>query len=162
MDGSKYDGDWRQNVKEGKGFQRFPNGDTYTGHWDNGQRHGMGVYIKAGGHWKHEGHWHCNLRHGTGTLTDAHGVFTGEWRRDVKEGSGVWKWRSGPQGQYEGQYEGQWRGGVPDGKGELVNGSQRITVEWRDGFLVSPRGVVPLLTELPFLPALEDLHFLLS
>ncbi len=46
-DGSKYDGDWNENVREGYGTYTYPNNDTYEGEWKNHQRHGKGTYTYA-------------------------------------------------------------------------------------------------------------------
>ena len=32
-DGSRYDGKWVENARDGKGEQIFPNGDIYVGDW---------------------------------------------------------------------------------------------------------------------------------
>lgn len=52
-DGEKYDGDWLDNKKSGKGNSLFYNykkgiyayasGDRYEGEWQDGKRHGKGI-----------------------------------------------------------------------------------------------------------------------
>ena len=46
-DGSKYDGEWNENVREGHGIYTYQNNDTYDGEWKNNQRHGKGIYTNA-------------------------------------------------------------------------------------------------------------------
>ena len=41
-DSSKFEGQWRGNVKHGKGIQVFEDGAVYTGEWANGIRMGAG------------------------------------------------------------------------------------------------------------------------
>ena len=72
-DGSKYEGDWEDNKKHGKGIYYYNNelwkGDKYEGDWENDNQHGKGIYyynnepIKGD---KYEGEWQDNKRHGKG------------------------------------------------------------------------------------------------
>jgi hypothetical protein len=59
---------WAQDVLEGQGVCRFPNGDAY---W---------------------GDFHANEMHGLGTLRFANGAcFQGAWQHGKKHGHGRWK-----------------------------------------------------------------------
>ena len=42
-DGSKYDGEWVNGRKEGKGTLYFANGDSFTGYWSEGIISGPGT-----------------------------------------------------------------------------------------------------------------------
>ena len=42
-DGSRYDGEWSNGRKEGKGTLHFANGDSFTGYWSAGVISGPGV-----------------------------------------------------------------------------------------------------------------------
>jgi hypothetical protein len=45
LDGSIYEGDWRENRKHGKGRLIEVDGFTiYTGEWDNDIKHGKGIF----------------------------------------------------------------------------------------------------------------------
>lgn len=46
-DGSRYEGDWRHDLKHGFGAYYYPNGDIYEGAWFKGKRHGLGTYFYA-------------------------------------------------------------------------------------------------------------------
>jgi len=39
----EYDGDWKDDVKVGRGIQSYPNGDVYEGDWENDMRNGNGI-----------------------------------------------------------------------------------------------------------------------
>ena len=45
----KYEGDWKNDQKNGKGTYYWPNGDKYSGDWLNGHRTGNGVYYYKSG-----------------------------------------------------------------------------------------------------------------
>ena len=40
MDGSRYQGDWRNGLKCGRGTHSFASGDQFEGEWENGWMHG--------------------------------------------------------------------------------------------------------------------------
>ncbi len=46
-DGSKYEGSWSDNVKNGYGIYYYINGDTYEGDWLNNKKDGQGIYSYA-------------------------------------------------------------------------------------------------------------------
>ena len=109
--GNKYDGDWKDDKKHGKGVYNFNNGDEYDGDWKDGKVHGKGVliygpnnvhqYDEYDGDWKdgkkhgkgvyyyfdeghkYEGDWDNNQRHGKGVLINRNKKFhEGDWIRD--------------------------------------------------------------------------------
>jgi hypothetical protein len=41
-DGNKYEGDWKNDMREGTGVLEFINGDKYEGDWENDKRNGRG------------------------------------------------------------------------------------------------------------------------
>ena len=43
-DGSKYEGDWNENIREGHGVYTYANNDAYEGEWKNHRKHGRGTY----------------------------------------------------------------------------------------------------------------------
>ena len=55
-------------LRDGKGFERYPNGNTYFGNFKTGKAHGNGVYTWANGE-----------------------VYDGEWDQGLKQGYGIWK-----------------------------------------------------------------------
>ena len=43
-DGSKYEGDWREDKKEGNGIYQFIKRSKYKGQWKNDKRDGNGTF----------------------------------------------------------------------------------------------------------------------
>ena len=39
-----YEGDWANDVRSGKGYERYSNANKYEGEFQNGKAHGKGVY----------------------------------------------------------------------------------------------------------------------
>ncbi|KAH3731632.1 2-isopropylmalate synthase [Pelomyxa schiedti] len=77
--GDTYEGEWKDGAAHGRGFMRWDGGDTYEGEWHNGERDGWGVF-----HWA-EGGWFEGLYRGDrrkrGALHSINGVdvFDGDW-----------------------------------------------------------------------------------
>ena len=42
--GAKYEGEYENDLKNGRGKYTYPNGDVYDGEWKDGKRHGKGMY----------------------------------------------------------------------------------------------------------------------
>ena len=55
------------NKREGKGFMRYNNGDTYDGEYKNDKKDGKGIYISIEGY-KYEGEFKDGLRQGKGDI----------------------------------------------------------------------------------------------
>jgi antitoxin component YwqK of YwqJK toxin-antitoxin module len=66
-DGGKYEGNFVNNLKEGKGTLVSKNGDKYIGDFKNNLRDGKGKYIWSGGI-IYEGDWVDNIRNGKGKV----------------------------------------------------------------------------------------------
>lgn len=47
--GNIYEGDWKNDIKEGKGVLTFSTGDIYDGNWLTNKRDGYGIYIYNSG-----------------------------------------------------------------------------------------------------------------
>lgn len=70
-----YDGERNsEGIRHGNGVNKFPNGDVYSGQYENGKRHGKGVYIWANNN-KYEGEYEEGKKQGTGILTYSSGGF---------------------------------------------------------------------------------------
>lgn len=87
-DGAIYEGEWRDDIAEGKGKLVHVDGDVYYGEWKNDKANGYGVY-----------------QHANGT------IYKGEWVDDKQEGNGYEKWGDGTF------YEGEYKEGVKHGMG---------------------------------------------
>ena len=43
--GRLYEGEWLNDVRSGKGYERYSNGNIYQGYFENGKAHGHGNYL---------------------------------------------------------------------------------------------------------------------
>lgn len=76
--GNKYQGDFKNGVKDGKGTLTLGD-DKYEGDWKNDLKDGKGTYTYWDGT-KYEGDFKDNTFDGKGTYTNPKGVkFTGDW-----------------------------------------------------------------------------------
>ena len=71
--GRKYDGDWINNKKEGKGKEYWPNGDYYIGEYKNDLFNSRGIYYDNSTGDKYDGGWKDLRKHGKGILHCANG-----------------------------------------------------------------------------------------
>ena len=98
-DGDIYDGEWKNDQKEGKGIYKWGKGkwegDIYDGEWKNGQQEGKGIYKFIIGD-IYDGEWKNGQQEGKGVLKFKSGdIYDGEWKNDQREGKGVFKFKSG-------------------------------------------------------------------
>lgn len=118
-DGSTvYEGSWCAGMRDGFGVQRWSGGERYVGQWFLDLHEGEGTYYDVDGTPLYTGQWHVHKRHGVGEEFGFAWSYKGEWRRDERNGHGVFSRR----GVLE--YEGEWKDGVRDGRG---------TKFWPDG-----------------------------
>lgn len=99
--GNNYDGDFMNDLPNGKGVMRFPNHDKYEGDWVDGEMTGKGEYLFYDKNrdkliWKYEG-WFENSRfHGLGKMTyPDRTVYFGEWAEGKRNGYGQQMYASG-------------------------------------------------------------------
>jgi hypothetical protein len=62
--GDIYEGDWKKDVKEGKGKMKYNNGDIYEGDWKNNLKEGKGKFINKKGYYEYEGEWNNDCFNG--------------------------------------------------------------------------------------------------
>lgn len=88
-DGSQYKGDLKYNViRDGQGYNKWPNGREYTGQWFNDQPHGKGKLVfPDGGYYK--GEFVYGSYHGFGQLKEKDTVFTGQFQHGEQSGIGL-------------------------------------------------------------------------
>ena len=65
------------NRRHGPGTQRYADGSSFEGTWEDDMTTGHGVLVGADGS-RYEGGWIDNLMHGQGILTDANGFGYGQ------------------------------------------------------------------------------------
>ena len=94
-DGYRYEGEWRDNLKHGRGKCVFPNGDEYEGEFELDKAAGQGVFTRPNGN-RYEGSYRDDKSNGWGVYTFATGDrFEGQWRDGLKTGSGTITWADG-------------------------------------------------------------------
>ena len=82
---------------EGRGIQKYDNGNIYECDFQNGKKHGEGTATKANGD-KYEGAFADSKRHGSGTYTYANGdKYVGNYVEDKMHGSGAYKFANGDE-----------------------------------------------------------------
>jgi len=101
-DGSKYDGEWNENLREGHGIYTYPNNDTYEGEWKNHQRDGRGTYTYAATKAKYIGTWNSGKRQGPGEMEFGQYRYVGKFHENYPKGKGKFVFQNGYQqnGEY--------------------------------------------------------------
>jgi hypothetical protein len=119
-DGSRYEGEWKQNKRHGQGLMHYPDGETVFGQWENDQyladwstmtfdgdtatmRNCNDVYCATGvGKFRYKdgsrfiGEFNKGIPEGRGTLLYANGDrFEGGWKEHAPHGRGVMYYKSG-------------------------------------------------------------------
>ena len=108
---AKYQGEWIGNVRDGRGYQIWPDGSLYEGFWKNNKANGRGRLIHADGD-VYEGEWKDDKAHGYGVYIHADGArYEGYWSEDKQHGKGVEQW---PDGAI---YDGFYHDGEKHGEG---------------------------------------------
>jgi len=80
--GLVYAGTWVSDKRQGKGTETKPDGSVYVGDFSNNERAGRGVLTFPSGE-KYEGEFSSGVRHGQGKKTFPDGAtYDGEWRDD--------------------------------------------------------------------------------
>ncbi len=93
--GDKYVGEWKDNKRNGQGIATFANGNIYEGEFKNGEYHGQGIIIFKSGN-KYAGEFKNSKRHGKGTFTFANGdQYIGEFKNGKFNGQGTFSFING-------------------------------------------------------------------
>jgi len=157
-EGDKKDGD--ATLQHGKGKAEYPNGDEYEGEYQEGKRHGHGVYKwvkmevdEESGESKqavddegkkvfqstYTGQYAANLKDGEGVFEYPDGSkYQGNWRHDKRHGDGVYWY---PNGDI---YSGEWRFGTKHGRGTFIHSESnaRLVGTFVDGKFVKGKWVM--------------------
>lgn len=115
---------------QGEGVQRYPDGATYSGQWDQGEAHGSGELRLADKTLVYRGEWKAGLRHGQGVehCVENGAEYCGAFECGVKEGRGTLQWPSSAA------YVGDFHKGKFHGEGELQWADSRVYAgQWRSG-----------------------------
>lgn len=101
--GEKYFGEWNDGQKHGYGVFKWPGGAKHKGGWKDGMAHGHGVHTWPDGE-KHDGEYKDGKKHGQGVHTWPDGSnYVGEYKDGKKHGHGVLAWYDGRK--YVGMYQ---------------------------------------------------------
>lgn len=100
----------------------YANGDTYSGEWQGGKKHGEGTYTWADGE-RYEGRWVSGIKSGMGAYFWNNGDrYEGEFVDGIYHGEGIFTYASGRS------ITGEWEAGKPwdavarDSSGEITHG----------------------------------------
>ena len=104
-----YEGNFINDLKEGKGIMKYNNGDIYDGNWKNDLKEGNGILkIKNGN--EYEGEWINNIFI-KGKIKYKNGeIYNGEYKDNKREGFSEMKYNNGDI------YKGNWINDKIDGK----------------------------------------------
>jgi hypothetical protein len=131
-DGNKYDGYWKDDQMCGQGVFTWVNGESYTGEFLHGMKHGLGTFVYGRGDESeyvcplgethrgrvsctYEGMWAKDTFHGHGKLKCVTGrYYVGEWCYGRRKGQGTMSYipvgQSGdPKHMYMGGVDGMYR-----------------------------------------------------
>ena len=151
---TKYEGEWKNSLRNGYGIEYYDDGSFYKGEFINGTKFGIGVYI-----WvdktSYEGEWLNNFIHGYGKYVFANGsIYKGKWNYNKKDGLGELWYPS--QKTYFGFFKedirsglgmlfssedrkafiGFWKNNKQNGLGQFINNNKCIYGRWENGKLI--------------------------
>jgi len=110
----EYEGQFKDNVFEGKGRIRYPDGTVYEEDFKDGKISGKYTNPSLDGS-VYEGELKDGKKCGKGVWKSSTGeVYEGEFKDDKFEGKGTMKYANGDV------YEGEWKNGKREGKGSMV------------------------------------------
>lgn len=145
---ARYEGEFKENKKEGVGRIWWSNGDRYLGDWKKDTKDGFGVMMWENGD-RYDGNWKNDLRDGpTAKYTYANGgIFLGGYLNDERHGEGAFVWPDGDR------FEGTWKSGGRTGAGVLIlKDGTRIAQEWNESPYVNYSDSLPAkhIAAVPF------------
>ncbi|TAH17754.1 MAG: hypothetical protein EAZ08_13065 [Cytophagales bacterium] len=125
--GGKYKGSYKAGKKEGRGSFFWDDGSKYTGEWHDDMMEGYGVLSLLDGT-KYEGYWRNGKRDGFGTYKWANGdTYQGQFKDNKRAGDGILKMKDGSE------YSGQWANNMANGKGTFIwSNKTKYIGDWKD------------------------------
>jgi hypothetical protein len=124
----RYQGEFRNGRRDGKGTYVWANGDTYEGEFAEDKPQGTGLFRFASGD-RYDGEVKAGVIEGRGVYVSAHGdQFEGTFVDGKPEGLGVYRFANGDR------YEGQVAAGKPQGRGRyFARSGERIEATFANG-----------------------------
>ena len=114
-------------VLNGHASYTYSNGDVYEGEWCNDLREGRGKTMYASGA-VYEGQFSADKKHGHGMYSHASGdSYSGEWSQGKYHGRGVYTTATGEL--MVARYE----GGAPIGEGVMISSDSQLAVRIENG-----------------------------
>ena len=108
--GDKYEGEYKNGLKQGRGIYYYSNGDQYVGDFINDKKEGNGIYYYNNGD-KYEGQFYNNEKNGKGTYYYCDGdKFIGNFKNNYIEGEGKYFYNNGDK--YFGDYKNDKKEGI--------------------------------------------------
>jgi len=118
--GTKYAGEWQNDMMKGFGTLSLPDGARYDGYWRNGKREGFGTYKWENGD-SYQGQFKDNKRIGDGILKMKDGSeYSGQWANNMANGKGTFTWSN------KTKYIGEWKDDKRHGQGVTISVSGKI------------------------------------
>jgi len=111
-----YDGDWKNKAAHGYGSMKWQNGDRYEGDWVDGVRQGKGKYVSKSSGGVYDGEYRNDKKDGSGKYVWSNGDwYEGEWKQGLRHGQGVYVWKDKNE-----KYDGEWKDGIKEGSGKFI------------------------------------------
>merc|ERR1712054_99017 len=135
-EGDKKDGD--ATLQHGKGKAIYKNSDEYEGEYQEGKRHGFGVYKWAKYEANEEEPDVMKVALDEEGKTVFQSTYTGQYVANLKEGEGVFEYPDGAK------YQGEWRFGTKHGRGTFIHAESnaRLVGTFADGKFVKGKWVM--------------------
>jgi hypothetical protein len=84
-----YDGDWQNGLRHGHGIFHQANGTTYEGQWVNDQQSGAGKLVtEVSAKFEYDGQWANGKRNGIGISIDCYEQYEGQFENNKRHGYG--------------------------------------------------------------------------
>lgn len=124
--GRKYEGEFKNGLRNGQGKQTLSSGDVYTGEWKDDKQHGQGEYMWFNGQ-VYKGEFENGEISGQGTMKFSDGrVYKGGFKNG-QYGQGMYKWPDGTV------YDGEFKNNRKHGQGTMKwPDGEVLTGEWKD------------------------------
>lgn len=131
--GTIYEGEFLRNEREGQGKITYPDGSSYEGHFENSFFDGKGVYLWPNNR-RYKGEFKNGLMNGEGKHQWNDGsIYIGNYVNNKKVGNGKYIWRQGTE------LKGNWKNNEPQGKCSYLNNGIDYLVTFRFGKIISAK-----------------------
>lgn len=133
-DKTRYKGHFKDNKFDGKGTMNWKDGFSYEGYFMNNSLHGKG-YLRGNNNHIYDGYFQNGKYHGEGTFKwinreSATEYYKGNYSSGQKDGMGEFHFANGHI------YSGLWKSGEPDGEGIYETQNRKYHGNWRSGIFM--------------------------